>query len=108
MSATGAAYSNGRIYFNTVDGNAIAVEASTGKEVWRTKLGDINRGETVTMAPLVVKDKVLIGNWAEGIWSPGLDRGVECGKWETSLESLFTFRMPDCSSPGMSDRPSGA
>jgi len=58
----GAAYSSGRIYFNTLDGNAIAVDASTGKEVWRTKLGDINRGETITMAPLVVKDKVLIGN----------------------------------------------
>jgi PQQ-dependent dehydrogenase (methanol/ethanol family) len=58
----GAAYSNGRIYFNTLDGYAIAVDAVTGKEVWRTKLGDINRGETITMAPLVVKDKVLIGN----------------------------------------------
>src|SRR4051794_27440813 len=58
----GAAYSNGRIYFNTLDGNAIAVDAATGKEAWRTKLGDINRGETITMAPLVVKDKVLIGN----------------------------------------------
>jgi lanthanide-dependent methanol dehydrogenase len=32
------------------------------KELWHTKLGDINKGETVTMAPLVVKGKVLIGN----------------------------------------------
>jgi lanthanide-dependent methanol dehydrogenase len=58
----GATYSNGRIYFNTLDNNAIAVEADTGKELWRTKLGSINRGETITMAPLVVKDKVLVGN----------------------------------------------
>jgi PQQ-dependent dehydrogenase (methanol/ethanol family) len=58
----GAAYSNGRIYFNTLDGNAVAVDAASGKEVWRVKLGDINRGETITMAPLVVKDKVLVGN----------------------------------------------
>ena len=35
---------------------------TTGKEVWRTKLGDINSGETMTMAPLVVKGKVLVGN----------------------------------------------
>ena len=34
----------------------------SGKELWRTKLGDINKGETITMAPLVVKDKVLVGN----------------------------------------------
>ena len=33
-----------------------------GQEVWRTKLGNINIGETMTMAPLVVKDKVLVGN----------------------------------------------
>src|SRR5436190_15475999 len=44
----GAAYSDGRIYFNTLDNNAIAVDASSGQEIWRTKLGSINRGETMT------------------------------------------------------------
>ena len=34
----------------------------TGKERWRSQLGDINKGETITMAPLVVKGKVLVGN----------------------------------------------
>ena len=38
------------------------VDAATGKELWNTKLGDINLGETMTMAPLVVKGKVLVGN----------------------------------------------
>jgi PQQ-dependent dehydrogenase (methanol/ethanol family) len=58
----GAAYANGRIFYNTLDGHTVAVDAQTGKEVWKTKLGDINKGETITMAPLVVKDKVLVGN----------------------------------------------
>jgi lanthanide-dependent methanol dehydrogenase len=58
----GVAYWNGRIYLNTLDVNTIAVDAATGREVWRTKLGDINTGETVTMAPIVVKGKVLVGN----------------------------------------------
>ena len=40
----------------------MAVDAKSGKEVWKTKLGDINKGETITMAPLVVKGKVLVGN----------------------------------------------
>ena len=31
-------------------------------EVWRTRVGDINRGETFTAAPIVVKDHVLVGN----------------------------------------------
>ena len=58
----GAAYDQGRLFFSTLDGHAIALDAATGKELWRTKLGDINRGETITMAPLVVKGKVLVGN----------------------------------------------
>src|SRR6185312_3197261 len=39
-----------------------AVNAETGKEIWKTQLGNIHIGETITMAPLVVKDKVLVGN----------------------------------------------
>lgn len=58
----GAAYWNGRIYFNTLDAHTIAVDAETGREEWNTKVGEINRGETVTMAPVVVKGKVLVGN----------------------------------------------
>jgi lanthanide-dependent methanol dehydrogenase len=58
----GAAYSDGKIFYNTLDAQTVAVDAETGKELWKTKLGEINRGETITMAPLVVKDKVLVGN----------------------------------------------
>jgi PQQ-dependent dehydrogenase (methanol/ethanol family) len=38
------------------------VDANDGHEVWRTKLGDINLGESITMAAQIVKDKVLVGN----------------------------------------------
>jgi PQQ-dependent dehydrogenase (methanol/ethanol family) len=58
----GAAYADGRIYYNTLDAHTVAVDAETGKELWNTRLGDINRGESITMAPLVVKGKVLVGN----------------------------------------------
>ena len=57
----GAAYSDGKLFFNTLDDNTIALDAETGKVLWKTKLGDINTGETITMAPLVVKGKVLVG-----------------------------------------------
>jgi PQQ-dependent dehydrogenase (methanol/ethanol family) len=40
----------------------VAVDAATGKEVWKTKVGEFNNGESITMAPLVVKGKVLVGN----------------------------------------------
>lgn len=65
------------VVFMTLDGQAIALDANTGRERWRTKLGDINKGETVTMAPFVVKDLVLIGN-------SGREYGVR--GWLTALD----------------------
>ena len=58
----GAAYHDGKIFYNTLDNHTVAVDAETGREVWKTKVGDINVGETMTMAPLVVKNRVLVGN----------------------------------------------
>lgn len=58
----GGAFADGRFFFNTLDGQTIALDAATGVELWRTKLGEIQRGESMTMAPLVVKGKVLVGN----------------------------------------------
>jgi glucose dehydrogenase len=37
----GAAYAGGKVFFNTLDDQTIAVDAKTGQEVWRAKLGDI-------------------------------------------------------------------
>jgi PQQ-dependent dehydrogenase (methanol/ethanol family) len=75
----GAVYSNGRIYLNLLDGNTVAVDAETGHEVWRTKLGDIQKGETITMAPLVADGKVLVGNSGGEMgvrgWLAALDAG---------------------------------
>jgi len=58
----GSVFGFGNIYFNTLDNYTVAVDANSGKEVWKTKLGDINKGESMTMAPLLVKDKVIVGN----------------------------------------------
>jgi PQQ-dependent dehydrogenase (methanol/ethanol family) len=58
----GASYADGKIVYNLLDAHTVAVDAETGAELWRTRVGDIDVGETVTMAPLVVKDKVIVGN----------------------------------------------
>jgi PQQ-dependent dehydrogenase (methanol/ethanol family) len=58
----GAALADGRLFFNTLDGQTIALDAASGRELWRARLGNINLGETITMAPLVVRDTVLVGN----------------------------------------------
>jgi lanthanide-dependent methanol dehydrogenase len=74
----GIVYDGGRIFFNTLDNQTIAVDAESGAEIWRVRLGDINRGETMTMAPLVVKGKVLVGN-------SGGELGVR--GWLTALDA---------------------
>jgi PQQ-dependent dehydrogenase (methanol/ethanol family) len=74
----GAAYADGRLFFNTLDNHTIALDAKSGKELWRTQLGDITLGETMTMAPLVVKGKVLVGN-------SGAELGVR--GWLTALDA---------------------
>lgn len=58
----GAAFADGRLFFNTLDNHTIALDARNGRELWRVKLGNIAIGESMTMAPLVVKNKVLVGN----------------------------------------------
>ncbi len=52
----------GNLYIGTVDGRLIAVDMKTGKPVWDIKLVDVSKGNKgFTGAPLVVKDKVIIG-----------------------------------------------
>src|SRR5579859_7448704 len=57
----GAAYADGKIVYNLLDGHTVAVDAATGRELWKTPIADLQRGETVTMAPLVVKNRVIVG-----------------------------------------------
>jgi lanthanide-dependent methanol dehydrogenase len=58
----GAFYSDGRLFVNLLDNHTVAIDAATGKEIWRTKLDDIRHGATMTMAPLVAEGKVFVGN----------------------------------------------
>ncbi|TPJ37055.1 PQQ-dependent dehydrogenase, methanol/ethanol family [Mesorhizobium sp. B2-8-3] len=75
----GAAFADGRLFFNTLDGHTIALDADSGQPLWNAHIGNINIGETITMAPLVVKGKVLVGNSGGEMgvrgWVKALDAG---------------------------------
>jgi lanthanide-dependent methanol dehydrogenase len=58
----GMAFADGKVFFNTLDNQTIALDAANGKELWRYRSGDIRAGETRTMAPVVMHGRVLIGN----------------------------------------------
>ena len=57
----GVAYGDGKIILHQADTTVVALDAKTGKEVWKVANGDATKGETGTAAPMVVKDKVIIG-----------------------------------------------
>jgi PQQ-dependent dehydrogenase (methanol/ethanol family) len=75
----GVTWSNGRIYFATLDGSVFAIDANSGRQIWRAQVANINKGETVTMAPLVAENRVLVGNSGGefGVrgWMTALDAG---------------------------------
>lgn len=58
----GVAVWKGRVYLGTLDGYLVALDAATGQEEWRVLTVDTERPYTITGAPRIVKDKVIIGN----------------------------------------------
>jgi alcohol dehydrogenase (cytochrome c) len=59
----GIAIGFGKVFVGTVDGRLIAIDQKTGQQVWDTKLVDSEKLTVgFTGAPLVVKDKVIIGS----------------------------------------------
>jgi lanthanide-dependent methanol dehydrogenase len=95
----GAVYADGKLIYATLDNQAVAVDANTGAQVWKTTLGNYHRGETMTMAPIVVKGLAIFGNagaefgirgWLKAVdiatgqvrwtaWSTGSDADVLIG-----------------------------
>jgi len=57
----GLAYAEGKIFLQQADTNLVALDAKTGKELWKVTNGNPKVGETNTNAPHVFKDKVITG-----------------------------------------------
>jgi PQQ-dependent dehydrogenase (methanol/ethanol family) len=57
----GLSYADGKLVFGTLDGFVIALDAVTGKEIWVVKHAHPAQGETITPAPIIANDKVIIG-----------------------------------------------
>ena len=57
----GVAYADGKIFLYQADATLVALDAKSGKMMWEASNGDISKGETGTSAPMVVKDKVIVG-----------------------------------------------
>ncbi len=81
----GAAYANGLIVFALLDNSVVAVNAQTGVQAWRKSLGDPHTGMTMSGAPLIVGNKVIVGNSGGEMgvrgWVIGLDLATGGEVW---------------------------
>ncbi len=57
----GPAIAGDMLYMGTLDARVVALNRNTGEVVWNTEIDNYRNGFSVTAAPLIVKDKVIIG-----------------------------------------------
>lgn len=49
------------LFMGTLDAHLVAIDAKSGMPVWRTRVGDSKLGYSLTVAPLAIKDRVIVG-----------------------------------------------
>ena len=57
----GVSYSDGKVFVGQLDGTLIALDAASGKQLWKTTVVDYAQGAVITSPPLVVGNKVITG-----------------------------------------------
>jgi alcohol dehydrogenase (cytochrome c) len=61
QSNKGLAIYNGKVFRGTLDANLVALDAKTGKEVWKQKIAEWKEGFSITGAPLVANGVLITG-----------------------------------------------
>jgi len=92
----GASFGGGKIVYATLDNHIVAVDANSGKEVWRTLVGDINVGETTTGAPLIVKNVVITGDSGGELGVRGKVIGLDLNTGKVIWTAYSTGPDKDC------------
>jgi alcohol dehydrogenase (cytochrome c) len=67
----GVAIFGNTLYFSTPDCNLVALDASTGKELWYKEICSLEMVYYSSVSPLVVKDKLLVGVSGDDLDMPG-------------------------------------
>jgi alcohol dehydrogenase (cytochrome c) len=57
----GVAVLGNRVFVGTLDAALVALDARTGLPLWETQVADTMLGYSLTMSPLAVKDKIVVG-----------------------------------------------
>ncbi len=93
----GVAVLGDKVYMGTQDAHLIALDRINGKPLWKVKVGDVNFAYSITMAPLIVKDKVIVG---VGGGEYGIRGFVVAYDAETGEEAWKFYTIPGPGEPG--------
>jgi outer membrane protein assembly factor BamB len=87
----GVAIGYGKVYMGTVDGRLIALDQKTGQVVWDNMIVTVEKGaKGFTGAPVIVKDKVVIGSWGgelSGCCGPVFGINAQTGEVEWQFDT---------------------
>src|SRR5262245_56402288 len=86
-----------RLFMTTLDAHLVALNMKTGGVVWDTTLEDFSKGYASTIAPLVVKDKVIVGV-AGGEY--GIRGYIEAYNAQTGARAWRFYTIPGAGEPG--------
>ncbi len=85
MVVKGLAFADDRLFWATYDGHLIAIDAKTGSAIWNKTILDWKQGLQLNVAPLVVKDKVILGpatnEFGTNCWIAAYDVGTGAEVW---------------------------
>ena len=85
------------LFMGTLDGHVVAVDANTGHLRWNTELAKFSDGYSVTLAPLVVKDKVIVGMGGAEYGIRGFITALDAA---TGKEAWRFYTIPSPDEPG--------
>jgi alcohol dehydrogenase (cytochrome c) len=85
------------LFLATLDAHLVALDAKTGRPLWKTKVGEANAGYAMTLAPLVIKDKVVAGV-AGGEF--GIRGFIAAYDARTGMEAWRFYTIPGPGEPG--------
>ena len=85
------------LFMGTLDAQLIAIDAKSGRAIWKTSVAKTTDGYSITLAPLVVKDKVIIG---VGGGEYGIRGFIAAYDAKTGKEAWRFYTIPAPGEPG--------
>src|SRR3989442_1673479 len=93
-----------KVYFAAAEAVLVAIDAKTGKEAWAAKVDDYKKGYYLSLAPLVIDGKVLLGASGGELGARGFLAAFDA---ETGKELWKTYTVPAPGEPGSETWPAG-